>query len=382
MRSRDLADVTGTGSRLSFSDRVARLIALRLTLLQAAVAVGATWVVVTEVLGHPRGFFGPVAALVTLGLTVGQRLRRALEITAAVTLGLALADMTVLLIGSGVWQIVAITLVAMSLAVLVGGGPLFVQQAAASAVLVVTLQPPTNGLDLLDPLHTFARPIDGLVGASIALILNFVLLPVNPLLLVRRGADPLVRELSGVLRDVADALDSRDQEAELQALLRARAIDPIVQRFEEALEIGRETAAVAPTRRRARGAIALISHAGAQLDLAVRNVRVLARAALRALEVDDRVPPIVVQAIRELADAVELLGPWLEEPWRVAASREPAIRAARTATAVLEETTNLSVSVMVAQVRSAAVDILRATGVPPDQALAMVRGTSPAPGAR
>jgi hypothetical protein len=41
---------------------------------------------------------------------------------------------------------------------------------------------------------------------------------------------------------------------------------------------------------------------------------------------------------------------------------------------VLEQTTNLSVSVIVGQVRSTAVDLLRSVGMDPDEARARIRG--------
>jgi hypothetical protein len=150
------------------------------------------------------------------------------------------------------------------------------------------------------------------------------------------------------------------------------------QRFLEALTIGRETAAAAPARRTQRGPLAIYSEAGGQIDLAVRNVRVLARGVVRAIETGDRVPPQVADALRELRQAVVSLVPWLDDPAQVAAVVEPAVQAARHASAVLEMTTNLSVSVIVGQVRSTAVDLLRTTGMAPEEARARIRG-GPAP---
>jgi hypothetical protein len=258
-------------------------------------------------------------------------------------------------------------LLATSLAVFVGGGPLLVTQAAISAILVVTLQPPTDGL-------SFGRAGAAFIGCGIALVLNFLVAPINPVRLARREAEPVLLELAGVLRDIAAALDDRDRGAAVAALGRAREIDVHIQSFHEALATARQTAVAAPQRRAARGPIAVYSDAAGQIDLAVRNVRVLARGALRAIDVGDRVPPEVAEAIRELRDAVRSLDPWLTDPGRAAAVREPAIRAARRASAVLEQTTNLSVSVIVGQVRSTAVDLLRSTGMKPEEARRLIRG--------
>jgi uncharacterized membrane protein YccC len=367
VRSRLFIEEAAERSRVDFRARIARLRRLGPTLLMGAIGAGLAWLLATKVVGDKGAFFAPVAAIITLGLTVGSRLNRAIELSIGVPLGIALADVLVLEVGSGTAQLIGIVFFAMSLAVFLGGGPLLVTQAAVSAILVVTLQPPTNGL-------SFARAADALIGCGVALILNFLIAPIDPVALVRREADPVLRELAGGLDDIATALDERDRQQAFAALRRVRDIDAYTQRFLESLTIGRETASAAPQRRSDRGPLAIYSEAGGQIDLAVRNVRVLARAAVRAIEIGDRVPPEVAGAIRELREAVQSLEPWLDDPERSAAVIEPAVRAARHASAVLEQTTNLSVSVIVGQVRSTAVDLLRSVGMAPEDARARIRG--------
>jgi uncharacterized membrane protein YgaE (UPF0421/DUF939 family) len=354
-------------SRVTMRDRWARLRHLAPTLLMGAIAAGAAWLVAKELFGTQGAFFAPVAAIITLGLTVGSRLERAIELSVGVPLGIALADVLVLELGSGVPQLIGITFLATATAIFLGGGPLLTTQAAVSAILVVTLQPPTSGL-------SFVRAADALIGCGVALLLNFVIAPIDPMALVRREAVPVLRALAEVLDEIARALEDRDRELAFAALRDARAIDATTQKFLEAVTIGRETAAAAPVRRGQRGPLAVYSEASGQLDLAVRNVRVLARGVVRAIETGDRVPPAVADAVRELRQAVVSLAPWMEDPRRADQVVEPAVQAARHASAVLEQTTNLSVSVIVGQVRSTAVDLLRTTGMAPDEARARIRG--------
>lgn len=354
-------------SRVTMLDRWNRLRHLAPTLLMGAVAGGAAWLIAKELFGTQGAFFAPVAAIITLGLTVGSRLERAIELSIGVPLGIALADVLVLELGAGVPQLVGITFLATATAVFLGGGPLLTTQAAVSAILVVTLQPPTTGL-------SFTRAADALIGCGVALLLNFVIAPIDPMALVRREADPVLRALANVLDEIARALEGRDRELAFAALRDARAIDATTQKFLEAVTIGRETAAAAPVRRGQRGPLAVYSEASGQLDLAVRNVRVLARGVVRAIETGDRVPPAVADAVRELRQAVVSLAPWMEDPRRADQVVDPAVQAARHASAVLEQTTNLSVSVIVGQVRSTAVDLLRTTGMAPEEARARIRG--------
>ena len=102
-------------------------------------------------------------------------------------------------------------------------------------------------------------------------------------------------------------------------------------------------------------------------------MRVLARGTIRAVRLDENVPPEVADALRDLAAAVRAYPEALERPDRAGRVREPALRAAATATQVLENTGNLSVSVIVGQVRSTATDLLAGTGMDTDAAAEDVR---------
>jgi hypothetical protein len=157
------------------------------------------------------------------------------------------------------------------------------------------------------------------------------------------------------------------------ALERGRRIDDLARELEDALVVGRETARMAPPRRKTLEVVDLYADAAGQLDLAVRNVRVLARGARRAVDLDENIPREVSDSVAELANAVRALAFALDDPEQAGAVREPALRAAGLATLALERTGNLSVSVIVGQVRSTAVDLLRGTGMSYDDAANAVR---------
>jgi hypothetical protein len=50
-------------------------------ILQTAVAAGVAWFLAVLILGHERPEFAPIAAVISLGLAVGERSRRVLELT-------------------------------------------------------------------------------------------------------------------------------------------------------------------------------------------------------------------------------------------------------------------------------------------------------------
>jgi uncharacterized membrane protein YgaE (UPF0421/DUF939 family) len=347
-------------SRISVRTRLRRIQIAWRSVVQAGLAAAVAYLLATKVIGHPRPFFAPVAAIITLGLAFSERGRRAYELAIGVALGIAVGDVLISLTGVGAAQLALVVMLAICVALLVGRSQLLVNQAAVSAALVATLQPPTSGI-------TFARFVDALVGGATALIVNGVVLPVNPQRLVRRAARPMLEELAQTLGDVARALSERDREAAEAALQRARAIDDLSGRFADAVSTGHEATRFAPQRRSQRPAMESWAEMARSIDLAVRNVRVLARGAIRALRLDENVPPDVCAALADLAEAVRAVDPAMAggDPDAV---RAPALRAAARATRVLESTTNMSVSVIVGQVRSTVTDLLAGTGMSTDEA--------------
>jgi len=361
----ELLSATGRRSRTKLGERIDELRDNWVSLVLAAVSAAVAWLVARELLGHKQAFFAPVAAILTLGLTVGQRGRRAFELGLGVALGIAVADLLVIAIGTGAWQLAIVVGLAMVAAVLAGGGVLLVNQAAVSAVLVVTLQSASSGL-------SGARFIDALIGSAIALLAN-ALVPIDPLRTVRREAEPLLRELAATLEQIAVTLETSDADEAGAALTRARSLDRRTEALSEALDVGRETTVLAPSRRGARADLAPYAAALASIDLAVRNTRVLARRALAAVEQNDRVPAAAIAAVRELASAVGDLALQLADEDRADAMEAELMRAAAHATAALEVTGNLSANTITAQVRAIAADLLAALGREPRDARDAVR---------
>ena len=365
-RGSELLEEAAELSRTSMRTRFERLRVAWRSLIQVALAAMVALLIAQEVLGHVRPFFAPVAAIITLGVTVGKRGRRAAELGLGVAVGIAIADVILLGIGRGPVQLAVVVLLAMAVAVFLGSGQILANQAAVSAVLVATVTQSGSA-------HSFDRFIDALIGGGIGLLVHALVLPADPIKMVRREADPVLDELALTLERVAEAIEQRDRELAERALVRARGLDALEARFEEAVSVSRETARFAPSRRRARGRIDFYARAAAQVDLAIRNVRVLARAAVRGVRLDENMPPEVAVAVRELAEAVRALRAAIEDPSLADAVRPPAMRAAGRATLVLESTGNLSVTVVVAQIRSTAVDLLRGSGMSYDEALEAVR---------
>jgi len=364
----ELIEQAAEASRTGIRTRRERVIATARPILQTSVAAALAWLVATDIVGHSAPFFAPISAVITLGLTVGQRRRRAVELAVGVSVGIAIADLLVRAIGTGAWQVGVITGLAMLAATLVGGGTLLASQAGASAVLVATLQPP-EGFD-------FTRSLDALVGSATALVVGALLLPIDPVRLVREGIGPVLDRLAAVLGLIADALEDREARDADRALAAVARLDSEYDRLAETLSEAGDAARISLSRRGSLTRLDRYVVAVGELGLAIENTRALARGATRAMALDDSIPPEVPAAIHELATAARELATLLEED-RSEPSREAALHAVRLANAVLAETSNLSAVHIVGQVRLVAVDLLRAGGLPRAEAQQAVRSARP-----
>jgi uncharacterized membrane protein YgaE (UPF0421/DUF939 family) len=343
--------------------------------LQTAVAASAAWYLAALILGHEQPFVAPIATVISLGATAGRTGRRAVEWFFGVTLGLVVADLLMFAMGTGPLQIGAVVALAMATAMFLGAGPLLVTEAGVTALLVITLDPSTAG-------PSPDRFLDAMVGCGVALAVHS-LLPVDPKTVVDQAARPIFADLTAVLEEAAGALATGDPDQAEVALWRAREIDARVADLREALDAGYETARLSPSRRRALKRLASYAEATDSLDLAVRNTRVLVRAAVGLLRRGEPAPGLLSEAVLDLARAVEGLAGYLEEPGRGSEAPEGsrggtanqfALKAAEEATVVLNERTDLATSMLVGQIRSTAVDLLRASGLHLDEAAGELDG--------
>lgn len=361
----ELMEQAAEASRAGIRTRRERIIATARPILQTSVAASLAWLIATEVVGHSQPFFAPISAVITLGLTIGERRRRAVELAIGVSVGIAIADLLVSWIGSGAWQVGVVTGLAMLAATLVGGGTLLASQAGASAVLVATLQAP-EGFD-------FTRSLDALVGSGTALVVGSLLLPVDPVRLVREALGPVVDRLVAVLARIADALEQRDAAEADAALTAVGRLDVRYDQVAATLGAAGDAARISVGRRGMLGQLERYVVAEEEIGVAIEDVRALARGATRAIALDDSTPPEVIAAIRALAEAVRELANMLEDEAEPERAREAAMRAVRFANAVLAETSNMSALHIVGQVRLVAADLLRASGLERAEASQAVR---------
>ncbi|MEV0609862.1 FUSC family protein [Polymorphospora rubra] len=336
--------------------RAARVWVHRRVVIQAGSAAGLAWFLAQYVMGHEMPFFAPISAVLVLGASAGQRLRRTVELVVGVAVGIFVGDLLIVLFGAGPLQLALVVGLAVGAALFLGSGALLINQAAASAVLIATLYPPSGGI-------YYTRWLDALIGGAVAFGVHALLLPGDPLATVGRAVGPVLDTLAEALTATGRALREADPAAADATLAGLRATEPLLQELTDALAGARETVAVSPIRWGDRSALGMYVTAAPHLDHAVRNARVLARRQRAALRTGEAGPPVLAEALDELAAAVRALHQDLDRGRESVDGPRHAVRAARLAGEVYAAGVGLSTAAIAAQVRSVAVDLMLASGL-------------------
>ena len=319
-------------------------------IVQTAVAAVAAWYLAVLLGVEHRPAFASIAAVISLGAAFGERRQRAVQLIAGVVLGILMADLILRVIGGGPPQIGLLVVLAMAAAVIVGGGETLVGEAAVSAILVATVSS--------TPL---VRLEDVLIGGGVALAVHTFVFPPNPVTGVVRATSAVFGELGIVLRDSAAALSVVDVRHGESAAAAAENVEAAIGELKQAVLVGSDTARWAPLRRPTRAELDRYARIVSHAEQAARGARVLARNVQIYARGGRPAQPELGDAVRELGLAVWELPAQFDEPWRGGDVLRMALQAAGRATAVAERHPDLALNEIAGQVRSIAIDIVRAS---------------------
>ncbi|MFC8045188.1 aromatic acid exporter family protein [Nocardia sp. NPDC057353] len=369
--TRDRVRAAGKSGADRFRSSAERLRNSALPILQCSVGAALAWFIAHTVIGHPQPFFAPTAAVVSIGISFGARVRRSVELVVGVAVGIGIGDVFISQVGTGVWQIALVVAVAMALAIFLDGGSIISIQAAGSAVLVATLLPPASGGDL-------SRMIDALVGGLVG-VLVVAAIPLHPVRRARNHAADVLAVTRDALLQGAEGLLEQDPEKLSTALAAMRATQPQIDALRSTLEGGREISRISPLYWNSRARLERVGATADPLDNAVRNVRVLLRRSLTLIRDDEILDQRLIDAVEQLGHAVEVVRRMMladpgEQPDQAEAAR--VLRTiAKAARPELVAGAGLSAHVVFAQLRSAVVDLMQVCGVKRISAIALLPPT-------
>lgn len=330
-------------------------------ILQIVVAATGAFAFAHYVLGHPAPLLAATVTVSSLGLVRDARPRRVLETVVGMLVGILIAEVLLLVAGSGWWQLGLALGLTLLVARFLSPQASFAIAAGIQSIIVMIV--PASG--------PFLRMVDGIIGGVAALLVT-ALIPRNTQHAEVRDATAVFAAIDGVTAALAQALRRGDRLRAERGLEKARAIQPLVDNWRSSLESGLAIARISPFLHRQRDELRRHEHICQSIDLATRNLRVVARRVVYLCD-DGEARPVPADLLGELTRAADLLGQSLTdislEPMAREAARAVAIRLDPSA---LLPGAGLGDQNLIAAMRPLVVDLLTATGLPPGEARAMV----------
>ncbi|GAA0962954.1 FUSC family protein [Frigoribacterium faeni] len=341
----------------------ARTLASGPAVVQIVLAASASYAVTHYVLGHAIPLLAVTITISSLGLARDARPRRVLENAVGVLIGIALSEVLLMVVGKGLWQIALVLFAALLVGRFFSPSSAFAVAAATQSMLVMLLPDPDGG--------PFVRSIDGAVGGVIALIVTAVV-PRDPIGLARADARQLFAEVERAFASLIVAVRTDDVRRADDALRRLRSTQPLLDDWASTLESAQSIARLSPFLRSRLPHLRQQAAVRRYVDLAVRNLRVIARRLDTSLgDGVDRRP--VGDLLESTSRAVAVLGESLHD-----VERRPVAREALTAVARRLDPTlvvpgaPVTEAMIVLMMRPLLVDLLMATGLDHDEARALL----------
>ncbi|MEV6692293.1 FUSC family protein [Micromonospora sp. NPDC051196] len=364
-RGRIAGAVGGLSARLDWRERRRTLELYAILAVQAGVAAALAWWVAHNLLHHPSPVFAPTAAVGTIAAAIGRRTRRTVELLLGVLAGLLVGDALIAVIGTGPWQTGTVVTLAILLALALSRGGQVVTQAGGTAVLIATLAPVQRGLEV-------PRIIDAVIGGVTAVVVVAVL-PVNPVRIIQRAARPLFAALIEHLHTAADGMSRADYATVAGARDALGGLEPQLKLLNDAISGAQEAVAISPARWHRRSEFEHYERGTRYLALAIRGGQEMLRRAATAIRDEEPVPPGLAAAVHYFGDALALLQVEAESGHHTSRSEQLILKAVDRAAEAYDEGVGFSGSVVVAQVRTIATDLLRSLGCQEEEASAVVR---------
>ncbi|MCI9888967.1 FUSC family protein [Micrococcales bacterium 31B] len=371
----------------------------------ACLAVAVAVAISTYVLHHAYPFLAATSAWICLGFTEERRVRKVVEIAVGVSLGVALGELAIQLLGHGIWQVALALFVVACLTRFLDGGRMIVTQAGVQC-MYIALVPQVQG-------GVFARVLDSVVGASVA-ILVALLIARDPSKSQRETAHKFLREMREILTELSLACSEGSPPLAATALARARrSSQTLTNAWADANSTADEVSKFSPVARRHGVTVQRLQKMLGGADKAMRNLRVIARRTNDMLDSASTLPGGTAEAARqritfskigevlqEFSDIVAEMDRTLERAEDLASTRprlqelaerlqpvnlvphakQPGLNALIHSEAEVTNTQGIAIPPMtvwhgqtlVLLLRSILVDLLEATGLTNDEARAML----------
>jgi uncharacterized membrane protein YgaE (UPF0421/DUF939 family) len=330
---------------------------------QIMVAVAAAYSITHWGLGHAVPILAVTLTINALGLSRDARPVRVAESVLGIVLGVALSEGLSLIFGKGLWQLMVVLLVVFVVGRLVSTKVTFAVAAAVPSALVLLLPIPPGG--------PFTRTLDAAVGGVVALLVT-ALIPRDPTRASRRDGRVLFSVLSESTGSIVDSLRDADSGAGELAPTRLRRTQPLIDDWNTSLDTALSVSRISPLLRRQLPELKRDVRALAAADLAARHLRTLSRR-IEYLVRDGGKRPALAGIMHDIQTGITQLGAELGDLQLAGQARSLLSDLARRLDpAVIIPDAGVTDAAIVLMVRPLVIDLLVGTGLPADDARALL----------
>lgn len=214
-------------------------IGLTLQVIKTALAAGAAWRIALFLSDNPYPIFAPLAAILTIQITVADSIQKGLYRTLGVIIGVGIGDViSRFFVISGISILIAI-LLGFSLSTAFQLNQQIISQVGVSALLVLGYGQEHG--------YMFGRIVETIVGTATAVIINMIICPPDAAAAVKQAILQLSRRLSDTLKNMKSC---SDQEKLADSLAKARQLVQQTEKECENLLLSLNSLRYAPFRRK------------------------------------------------------------------------------------------------------------------------------------
>ena len=292
------------GINWRLKDATTRLIESLLPATQITIGALVAYSIARFGLGHAAPLLAMTVCITALGFSRDARPRRIIQTAIGMVVGIAISDIALVNLGSGVWQLSLVLVVVLLAARFISGGSTFAVTAAIQAMLVQLSPAPAGGV--------YIRTIDGLIGGTMALIVT-VLIPRDPRGMARSDASKLFDFFITTLETLRLALRDVDTNIVDDALAKARRSQPLIDNWRMSLDSAVAISKLSPFLGKYKGDLKGQVRLMRGMDLATRNLRVIVRRVTFLIK-DGTARPYLADLCDQLSEAVLLMREGLNDP--------------------------------------------------------------------
>lgn len=210
----------------------------RIPFLQLAKTIIATllaWFAALAVYPSEQPIFAAIAAIIVIQPSINQSLGKAIERSTGVILGVAIALGASLIFGTPSWLVLVSIMVAFIAGWIFKFTPGTANQIAISAMLVIAIGSAT-------PEYALGRIVETIIGATIAFIVNAVIVPPVPIGPSQQAIATLGANIAEILEDIGSVL-RRETSYEVLSNIhsRARELRPQLDQAQATLRAAQES---------------------------------------------------------------------------------------------------------------------------------------------